>query len=159
MYPPTHGKYRNIPHRSDLKMWDLVRFQIVRSDGVRCVLGQMVLRWVMITGGRSWLQGLGHDTGCWVRWGMGGSDFKLWDLMKHRHVGGKHEGRVMITGGGSWLQGVGSWWLVDGSDYGLTARGYWLVITGCWVFMSGVGFDGDYALGVKQPLTDLVKLL
>jgi len=35
------------------------------------------------------------------------------------------------------------------------------VITGRWVFMSGVGFDGDlcrydwdYALGVKQPLTD-----
>ena len=27
--------------------------------------------------------------------------------MKHRHVGGKHEAR-----------------LVDGSDYGLTARGY-----------------------------------
>ena len=32
--------------------------------------------------------------------------------MKHRHVGGKHEGRVMITG----LDGV------DGSDYGLTAE-------------------------------------
>ena len=30
-----------------------------------------------------------------------GNDYRWWDLMKHRQVGGKHEGRVMITGGGS----------------------------------------------------------
>jgi len=51
----------------------------------------------MIQGAGSDEAWVGHDYNLSVSEGCRAKRDRGWDLMKHRHVGGKHEGRVMIT--------------------------------------------------------------